>query len=66
MESLFRPSATQDEVSDYSDYEYYRAERLGKEGAPCEHVFKECKISILEQFTGVYTPVMDLLNYIVN
>lgn len=61
-EFSLRPSTTHDDISDHSDYEYYRAEKLGKEGAPCEHVFKECESSILDQFTGVYTPMMDLLN----
>lgn len=61
---LSRPTTTQDELSDYSDSEYYQAERIGKEGGPCEHVFNECKSSILEQFTGTYTPMMDLFQYI--
>lgn len=47
---------TKDEVEEYSDYEYYHAERLGKEGAPCEQVFNECKTSILDMFGGIYTP----------
>lgn len=56
---IHRPSLTQDEVEEYSDYEYYHAEKLGKEGAPCEHVFKECKTSILDMFGGIYTPFFD-------
>lgn len=62
--SSYRPSTTHDEVSEHSDYEYYRAEKLGKEGAPCEQVFKECNISILNQFSGVYEPMMDLFSKI--
>lgn len=61
-----RPSTTHDEISDHSDYEYYQAEKLGREGAPCEHVFKECHKSILNEFTGVYTPIMDLMNRLMN
>lgn len=57
----FRPSLTKDEVSDHTDNEYYHAEKLGKDGAPCEHVFKECKISILDQFSGIYTPMLDMI-----
>ncbi|XP_055326696.1 uncharacterized protein LOC129580373 [Sitodiplosis mosellana] len=66
MHIVMSPSATQDEISDYSDLEYYRAERLGKEGAPCERVFKDCRISILEQFTGVYTPIMNMLSRLID
>ncbi|XP_031621805.1 uncharacterized protein LOC116339870 [Contarinia nasturtii] len=62
MHIVMSPSTTRDQISDYSDLEYYRAEKLGKEGAPCERVFKDCKISILEQFTGFYTPMMNLLS----
>lgn len=65
MPFSFRPSTTHDELSEHSDSEYYRAEKLGREGVPCEHVFKECKSSILEQFTGIYTPIMDLLDKII-
>lgn len=53
-------------MSDYSDYEYYRAEKLGKEGAPCEQVFKECNKSILNQFSGIYEPMMDLFSKIMS
>lgn len=56
----FRPSASNDEISEHSDYEYLRAEMLGKDGAPCEQVFKECKVSILQQFGGIYTPMIDV------
>lgn len=59
---LTRPTLTTDEISDHSDYEYFHAEKLGTEGAPCEQVFKECEISILDQFGGIYTPIFDGLN----
>lgn len=57
---IHRPTLTKDEIDNHSDYEYYHAEKLGNDGAPCEHIFKECKQSILEQFSGVYTPMFDL------
>lgn len=60
----FRPSTSRDEVIDHMDNEYYHAETLGKQGAPCERVFNECKESILEQFSGIYTPIMDVLTRI--
>lgn len=56
-----RPSLTKDKVNDHADNEYLHAEKLGKDGAPCEHVFKECKMSILEQFSGIYSPILDLM-----
>lgn len=52
---LFRPTSTNDPIVKYEDNEYLYAEKLGKEGVSCEHVFKECKLSILDQFTGIYS-----------
>lgn len=57
---LLTPSLTKDEISYYTDNEYHHAEQLGNEGAPCEHIFKECKISILDVFSGVYSPMLDI------
>lgn len=57
--NMFRPSLTKDKIVNNDDYEYFHAEKLGKDGAPCDHVFHECKISILDQFSGIYTPIMD-------
>lgn len=57
-----RPSLTEDKLSDNADYEYLHAEKLGQDGAPCEHVFKECQMSILDQFSGIYSPIMDLMS----
>lgn len=59
LKLIHRPSLTNDEVEEYSDYEYYHAEKLGKEGAPCDQVFKECETSILDMFGGIYTPFFD-------
>lgn len=56
----FRPSLTIEAVGSHDDYEYFHAEKLGKDGAPCEHAFKECKMSILDQFSGIYKPMMDM------
>lgn len=52
---------TRDELSDHTDNEYLRAEELGKHGAPCDKIFKECSMSVLEQFSGIYTPMMDII-----
>lgn len=59
--SILRPSTSHDAISDHSDYEYYYAESMGKDGAPCERVFSECKASLLDQFSGVYMPMMNLM-----
>lgn len=66
VQCIYRPSLTNDEITDNSDLEYFRAEKLGREGAPCDRVFDECKASILDQFTGIYTPMMDLFNRIIS
>ncbi|XP_038114622.1 uncharacterized protein LOC6041203 [Culex quinquefasciatus] len=51
---IFSPSTTTEQLSEYSDNEYYRAEQLGREGAPCDRIFHECERSILELFTKVH------------
>lgn len=52
---ISRPSLTTDHITYHEDNEYLHAEKLGQEGAPCERVFNDCKVSILDQFTGIYT-----------
>lgn len=52
---VLRPSLTTDQITNHEDNEYLHAEKLGKDGAPCDRVFNECKMSILDQFTGIYT-----------
>ncbi|XP_058449376.1 uncharacterized protein LOC131429326 [Malaya genurostris] len=59
---VFTPSTTAEPMSDHGDNEYYRAEQLGREGAPCEQVYHECKNTILDVFTGVHDPVSNVLN----
>ncbi|XP_065079694.1 uncharacterized protein LOC135702550 [Ochlerotatus camptorhynchus] len=58
---MFTPTTTEDPLSEHSDNEYYRAEELGREGAPCHVVFHECRNSILDVFTGVHDPVTNTL-----
>ena len=48
-------------MNDYSDNEYLHAEELGKAGAPCDKVFKECPISILNEFSGIYNGADSLI-----
>lgn len=54
---MFRPSLTNDEISTYADNEYFRAEKFGQEGAPCNQIFKECTTSVLQMFSGIYSPL---------
>lgn len=56
LDIIFRPSSTSEPPSEHSDNEYYRAEQLGREGAPCHLVFHECQNSILDVFTGIHDP----------
>ncbi|XP_053691000.1 uncharacterized protein LOC128739532 [Sabethes cyaneus] len=58
---IFTPSTTSEPISEHSDNEYYRAEQLGREGAPCHQVFSECKNTILDVFTGVHDPITNHL-----
>ncbi|XP_062560850.1 uncharacterized protein LOC134225080 [Armigeres subalbatus] len=58
---LFTPSTTTEPLSDHSDNEYYRAEQLGKDGAPCHLVFCECQNSLLDIFTGVHDTETNVL-----
>ncbi|XP_053690998.1 uncharacterized protein LOC128739529 [Sabethes cyaneus] len=58
---VFSPSTTSEQISEHSDNEYYRAEQLGREGAPCHQVFSECKNTILDVFTGIHDPVSNEL-----
>lgn len=66
MNFSHRPSSTKDQIVDHADLEYLKAEEMGKRGEPCDQVFRECKASILDQFTGVYTPMMDIINRIIS
>uniref|UniRef100_A0A182N6E6 Uncharacterized protein n=1 Tax=Anopheles dirus TaxID=7168 RepID=A0A182N6E6_9DIPT len=51
---MFSPSTTTEAVSEHRDNEYYRAEQLGRSGAPCATIFRECSTSILDMFSGVH------------
>lgn len=53
----YSPSTTADDLSHYSDNEYLHAEELGKIGAPCGQVFKECTSSLLNRFSGIYETI---------
>ena len=48
------PSSTEEPLSEHRDNEYFRAEQLGRTGAPCERIFPECVHSLLDIFTGVH------------
>lgn len=50
----FRPSVTNEETVNHDDNEYLYAEKMGIDGAPCEHIFSECKISIVDMFSSTF------------
>ncbi|XP_055842074.1 uncharacterized protein LOC129909126 [Episyrphus balteatus] len=49
---ILTPSSSVDELSSHSDNEYFQAEVLGKSGAPCDVIFKDCKRSLMDIFTN--------------
>ncbi|CAD7087078.1 unnamed protein product [Hermetia illucens] len=51
---LLTPSTSVEPLTKHSDNEYLHAEYLGKSGAPCERIFKECRKSLLSEFSGVF------------
>uniref|UniRef100_A0A182QL58 Uncharacterized protein n=1 Tax=Anopheles farauti TaxID=69004 RepID=A0A182QL58_9DIPT len=59
---VFSPSTTTEPVSEHRDNEYFRAEQLGRTGAPCERIFPECVHSLLDIFTGVHDPETDTMH----
>ncbi|XP_318465.6 uncharacterized protein LOC4577283 [Anopheles gambiae] len=51
---MFSPSTTKELISEHRDNEYFRAEQLGRAGAPCSKLFHECSTSLLDMFSGVH------------
>ncbi|KAL5280321.1 hypothetical protein ACFFRR_004352 [Megaselia abdita] len=58
---LMSPSTSNEDIVHHADNEYYHAENLGRSGAPCAHVFRECKRSLLQQFSGLYEMSNDII-----
>lgn len=56
-----RPSTSTEDIVHHSDNEYYHAENLGRSGAPCAFIFKECKRSLIQQFSGLYEMSNDII-----
>ncbi|XP_054734713.1 uncharacterized protein LOC129242175 [Anastrepha obliqua] len=50
---LLTPSSSVDELSVHADNAYFYAESMGRSGADCSLVFKECKKSLLEHFSNM-------------
>ncbi|ETN58822.1 hypothetical protein AND_009590 [Anopheles darlingi] len=51
---MLSPSSTNEPTSDHRDNEYFRAEQLGRSGAPCATIFRECSTSLLDMFSGIH------------
>ncbi|KAG4071209.1 hypothetical protein HA402_008944 [Bradysia odoriphaga] len=64
MHILLTPSSSKDTVNDHSLNEYYHAEEMGKSGAPCDHVFSECTISLVDKFSGIYTTMDNIIKMV--
>ncbi|KAG4079271.1 hypothetical protein HA402_006994 [Bradysia odoriphaga] len=64
MHIIMTPSSTKDKINDHSQNEYLRAEEFGRSGAPCEKIFKECPKSLLNQFTGIYGSMENIIKLI--
>ncbi|XP_055373716.1 uncharacterized protein LOC129607046 [Condylostylus longicornis] len=50
---LMSPSTSCDVLGKHKQNQFYKAEILGKQGEPCEIIFKECQASVLEKFTFI-------------
>lgn len=46
---------------EHTQNEYLHAEELGRSGAPCDKVFKECTTSVLDKISGIYSTVENLI-----
>ncbi|XP_073841477.1 uncharacterized protein [Musca autumnalis] len=48
---LLTPSSSRDELSSHSDNAYFHAEQMGRSGADCGRVFRDCPRSLLDHFS---------------
>ncbi|KAJ6644587.1 hypothetical protein Bhyg_09556 [Pseudolycoriella hygida] len=60
MHIIMTPSSSKDFLCDNSINEYHRAEEIGKSGAPCDQVFRECTVSVVDKFSGIYNTVQNI------
>ncbi|CAG9772590.1 unnamed protein product [Ceutorhynchus assimilis] len=49
--SILTPSSTDDEIENHIHNEYHEAEKLGREVESCSHVFPECPVDPVQQFS---------------
>lgn len=57
MDFFYRPTTTNEKISEHSDNDYLKAEKHGKEGAKCDEIYRECDDSLLQMFSGVDNPL---------
>ncbi|XP_068148975.1 uncharacterized protein [Drosophila tropicalis] len=55
------PSSSVDKLSEHADQEYYYAENVGKSGAGCHQVFRECRLSLLQHFSELHDNLDEFL-----
>ncbi|KAH1005728.1 hypothetical protein HUJ04_006657 [Dendroctonus ponderosae] len=53
--SILTPSSTDDEIENHIHNEYHAAEKIGKEVKNCAHIFPECPIDPVQQFSKFMT-----------
>lgn len=57
------PSTSPDEHVEHADGEYLAAEQMGRRREPCDQVFRECPVSVLDKFSGLYNTMEGLMNW---
>ncbi|KAL1506076.1 hypothetical protein ABEB36_005507 [Hypothenemus hampei] len=55
VQHILTPSTTREEIEDHGNYAYHVAEKLGKEIGNCEHIYPECPMDPLQQFSRLMT-----------
>ncbi|XP_066251438.1 uncharacterized protein [Euwallacea similis] len=55
VHNFLTPSSTKEEIEDHGNYAYHFAERVGKEVGRCDHVFPECSVDPIHQFSRLMT-----------
>ncbi|TMW41221.1 hypothetical protein DOY81_013699, partial [Sarcophaga bullata] len=51
---LLTPSSSSDKLSEHADNEYFQAEHLGRSGANCQKVYKDCPRSLVDHFSDMH------------
>ncbi|XP_066141783.1 uncharacterized protein [Euwallacea fornicatus] len=55
VHNILTPSSTKEELEDHTNYAYHFAEKVGKQVGKCDHVFPECSVDPIHQFSRLMT-----------